>query len=99
MLYRPEQLKQRWIRISPHIIDSILLISAVMLSIRLQQYPGVDSWLTAKVVALLLYIVLGSIALKRGRTKNIRIAALAGALLSVVYIILVALQHNAYPWL
>jgi uncharacterized membrane protein SirB2 len=87
-------LRQRWVRIVPHIIDSLLLASAIALAITIQQYPLVHAWLTAKLFALVVYIVLGSIALKRGKTKRIRILAFIGALLSFSYIILVALSHN-----
>jgi uncharacterized membrane protein SirB2 len=87
-------LRQRWVRIVPHIIDSLLLASAIALATTIQQYPLVHAWLTAKLFALVVYIVLGSIALKRGKTKRIRILAFIGALLSFSYIILVALSHN-----
>lgn len=99
MLYLPNLLKQRWMRICPDLIDSVLLISAITLVIKLQQYPFVDAWLTAKVLALLLYIVFGSIALRRGRTKKIRLMGLVGALLTAGYIVWVAVTHNPYPWL
>ena len=46
----------------------------------LHQYPATHAWLTAKVIGLLAYIVLGSLALKRGRTKAIRITCLGLAL-------------------
>jgi uncharacterized membrane protein SirB2 len=87
-------LRQRWVRIVPHIIDSLLLASAIALAITIQQYPLVHAWLTAKLFALVVYIVLGSIALKRGKTRRIRIFAFIGALLTFSYIIAVALSHN-----
>ncbi len=99
MLRESPQLQQRWVKIVPHIIDTVLLVSALSLAWMLQQYPFVDSWLTAKVLALLAYIGLGTVALKRGRTRKIRILALAGAVLSAAYIVSVALSHQPFPGL
>ena len=99
MLRESPQLQRRWVKIVPHIIDTVLLVSALSLAWMLQQYPFVDSWLTAKVLALLAYIGLGTVALKRGRTRKIRILALAGAVLSAAYIVSVALSHQPFPGL
>lgn len=78
------------LRTVPHVVDTVLLTSALMLSTVLQQYPFAQPWLTVKVVALVVYIVLGSIALKRGRTKGIRLAAFFAALATVLFIVSVA---------
>jgi len=99
MLRESPQLQKRWVKIVPHIIDTVLLVSALSLAWMLQQYPFVDGWLTAKVLALLAYIGLGTIALKRGKTRKIRIMALAGAVLSAGYIVAVALSHQPFPGL
>lgn len=93
------QSKGRWVRIVPHVIDTALLASAVALAITIQQYPGTSGWLTAKVAGLLAYIVLGSVALKRGRTLRVRIAALIGALAVFAYIVGVALTRQPFPFL
>jgi uncharacterized membrane protein SirB2 len=82
------------LRYLPHAVDTLLLTSALMLTTIIHQYPFVNGWLTAKVVLLTLYIVLGSIALKRGRTKRVRIAALAGALFTVAFLVTVARAHH-----
>jgi uncharacterized membrane protein SirB2 len=78
------------LRTLPHVIDTALLASALMLSSVLRQYPFMHGWLTVKLVALVVYIVLGSIALKRGRTKRIRLAAFVAALATVLFIVSVA---------
>jgi len=98
MLRDSPMLQQRWTRIIPHIIDTVLLASAIGLAVLIQQYPFVDSWLTAKVCALLGYIILGSMALKRGRTRKVRILALGGAVGCAAYIVSVALSHHPFPW-
>lgn len=98
MIYWPQLLERRWIRRIADSIDSVLLLSALGLVVTLHQYPFVHHWLTAKIIALLLYIGFGSIALKRGRTQGIRVAALIAALASAAYILSVALTRSPYPW-
>lgn len=87
-------LHTRVAKVVPHIIDTILLISAVALTFELQQYPLSTGWLTAKVGALVAYIILGSIALKRGRSRIVRAYTFFGALLIFFYIVGVALTRN-----
>ena len=70
------------------------LASAIALAVVIENYPGTHAWLSAKVVGLLLYIVLGSIALKRGRTRAVRIAAFFAALGVFAYIVAVALTKS-----
>jgi uncharacterized membrane protein SirB2 len=90
MVYEVSWRQHLLLRTLPHFIDTALLTSALMLSSVLRQYPFVHSWLTVKVVALVVYIVFGSIALKRGRTKRIRLAAFFAALATVLFIVSVA---------
>jgi uncharacterized membrane protein SirB2 len=97
MLRTSPLLQARPTRILPHVVDTLLLASAIALTVRLQQYPFVHAWLTAKVLALVVYIVLGSIALKRGRSRRVRLLALAGALAALAYIFAVALTRNPLP--
>ena len=88
--------RQWWLlRVAPHIIDSVLLGSALWLAWRSAQYPFVEGWLTAKVLALIAYIVLGTIALKRGKTKGVRAFAMFAALATFAYIVAVALTRQA----
>ncbi|ADE15410.1 Invasion gene expression up-regulator SirB [Nitrosococcus halophilus Nc 4] len=98
MLFSPQYLQRRWVRIVPHIVDTVLLTSAIGLTLILHQYPFVDDWLTAKVLALIGYIVFGSIALKRGRTKPIRITAGCVALALFGYMVWVARGKVPFPW-
>ena len=86
-------------RIAPHVVDTLLLLAGVGLAYSLHQVPGASPWLTAKLLALVLYIVLGSIALKRGRTKPIRAAAFAAALAVFAYIVGVAMNKSPWSWL
>ena len=99
MLIESPWLQKKWVKILPHIIDTVLLISAIVLVIQISQYPVVDAWLTAKVVALLLYIILGSVALKRGKTKSIRIVAGLMAISIFAYMLSVAVTKSALGFL
>lgn len=87
-------MQQRWVKMAPHIIDTLLLGSALTLAWLSQQWPFQQAWLTAKVLGLLAYIILGSIALKRGKTRQIRLAAWLLALVTVGYIVAVALSRS-----
>ncbi len=89
-------LQKRWVRVVPHVIDTVLLVSALILVFWSAQYPFVQSWLTAKLIGLVVYIALGMVALKRGRTKVVRGAAFLGALAVFAYIVKVALTRQAF---
>ncbi len=98
MLRESPILQMRFVRIAPHVVDTLLLASAAWLAWYLGQIPFVHAWITAKVLALLLYIVLGMFALRRGRTKALRTAAFVAALACAAYIVAVALTRDATPW-
>ena len=87
-------LRHKLTRVLPHIIDSLLLLSAIALAVMIQQYPFSAGWVTAKVFGLLAYILLGTVALTRGRTLGMRVAAFVAALLVYAWIVSVALTKN-----
>ena len=87
------------LRYASYVIDTVLLGAAILLTLILHQYPFVDAWLTTKVLLLVLYIVLGSIALKRARTHTGRVLAFLGALLTFAFIVGVAVNHHPAGWL
>jgi uncharacterized membrane protein SirB2 len=91
-------MQQRWVRIVPHVVDTLLLASAIALAFSIHQYPFVDAWLTAKVIGLSLYIGLGFVALKFGKRKSTRLLAWLAAQAVFAYIVLVAIQHNPLPF-
>lgn len=94
MMTAPDRLQRRWVRVVPHLIDTVLLVTAIALAVWIDNYPGTHGWLTAKVVALLAYIVLGSIAIKRGRTRCVRVTAFWAALATFAYIVSVAVTKS-----
>jgi len=97
MLHGSPLLHHQLTRVLPHVNDTLLLAAGIGLMLLLHQYPFVDGWLTAKLLALLGYILLGTVALKRGRTKAVRGAAFGGALLMLGYLVSVALTRNPWP--
>lgn len=94
MLRDSALLQRRWVRIAPHMVDTLLLASAVTLAVWSGQYPFAQAWLTAKLLALVVYILLGTIAIKRGKTKKIRALAFVGALATFGYIVMVAITRH-----
>ena len=96
MLRGSAQLSRRWVRVLPHGIDTLLLASAIALTLMLHQYPLTHAWLSAKLVALIIYIGLGLVALRFGRTRRMRVSAWVGALAVFAYIVSVALSHDPY---
>lgn len=99
MLGERHALLASWpVRILPHVIDSLLLALAVTLVV-MGGWPVLHSpWILAKIVGLLLYIVLGTVALKRGKTRQIRAVALSLALIVAGYIVLVAKTKMVVPF-
>lgn len=95
MLRASPLLARAWLRVAPHGIDTLLLASAVTLAVHSGQYPLDQGWLTAKVLALLVYIGCGTMALKRGRTRFERAAYFIAALAVFAYTVSVAMVRNA----
>ncbi len=94
MLRDSPLLDRLWVRVVPHVNDTLLLAAAIGLSIVQQQYPFVHGWVTAKVLGLLGYIGFGLFALRRGRSKVVRAGFWLAALASFAYIVSVALTKN-----
>lgn len=97
MLAGSSLLRRRWMRTWPHVIDTVLLVSGIWIAWNLHLHPGNSPWLGAKLVALLLYIALGFVALRLGKTRQQRILALISALLCFAYMIAVALTRSVIP--
>src|SRR5262249_6653639 len=89
----------RWVRgraarTVPHIVDTVLLVSAIALAWMLRLSPLQAPWLLAKIVGLVLYIALGMLALKPGRPEGVRAAAFVAALIIFGYIVSVAVSKD-----
>ncbi len=89
------RMDKKWVKVLPHVNDTILLITATILALSIQQYPFVDAWLTAKFTALFFYIVFGMFALKRAKEMKNKVLFFILALITFSYIVGVALTRNA----
>jgi uncharacterized membrane protein SirB2 len=84
----------RLLRIAPHVIDTLLLSTALWMAFLIGQYPFFDAWLTAKVLALVAYVLLGMRALSPKTQQGQRLPYFVAALLCVTYIVGVAITHS-----
>jgi uncharacterized membrane protein SirB2 len=92
-------LELRVVRIAPHVIDTVFLVSGIALIWTLHLAVLNQPWLLAKFAALIAYIFLGIIALRRGKTRQIRITAFLLALATYAYIVGVAMSKSLGSWL
>lgn len=79
-------------------IDSALLSAGGLLWYMLQFNPWHDHWLGAKLVLLVVYILLGSYALKRAPTRAAKAVCFVAALLCIAFMASIALHHNPLGW-
>lgn len=88
-------LQKKIVKILPHVIDTVLLTAGIILAAMIgPEQP----WILAKIVLLLLYIGVGTIAIKRGRTPLQRAIAAVAAVALFIYIVGVAISHNPLSW-
>jgi uncharacterized membrane protein SirB2 len=87
-------MKARWIKVLPHINDTILLTAALSLAFMSEQYPFVAGWVTAKVLGVIAYIILGSLALRAGSTREVRVVCWLAAMAVFGWIVSVALTRH-----
>jgi len=99
MLTESERLKCRVVRIVPHVVDTVFLLSGVAMVWMLDLNPFTQPWLIAKFTGLIAYILLGTIAIKRGKTLQIRMIALVGAVSVFAYIAGVAITRSPFSWI
>ncbi|WP_456373357.1 SirB2 family protein [Thiolapillus sp.] len=98
MLINSPLLYRRWVRTIPHLVDSTLFFSGLWMAWNLHQYPGTSPWLSAKLAALIAYIILGAMAL-RGKTPRRRYLSLVLAYACFFYMVAVALTRSPLPGL
>jgi len=94
MLANSGHVNSPWLRYASYTVDTLLLTAALMLTTVIHQYPFQTGWLTMKVVLLVVYVVLGTIALKRGRTRTVRVVAFVAALATIAFLYTVARAHH-----
>ncbi len=99
MVTGSERLTHRITRTVPHIVDTIFLLSGITMLAMLSLNPLSQGWLLAKFAGLIAYILLGTIAIRRGSTPRVRIVAFVAALAVFAYIVGVALSKSATSWI
>ena len=82
------------VRYASYVIDTLLLVAALLLTVAVHQYPFVHGWLTVKVLLLVVYIALGILAFREGRPLPLRIGFWLLALTAFLFIISVAITHH-----
>ncbi|MBO1519597.1 SirB2 family protein [Oceanisphaera pacifica] len=96
----PARVHNKLLKIAPHVIDTLLLALGIWLAVLTSQIPfGNSPWLTAKVIGLVLYIVVGTIAIKRGKTRHQRLVATLVSIAIFAYIYGVAISKSPLSWL
>jgi len=89
-----QQPRPRWMKWLPHVNDSMLFLLGILLMLTIEQYPGSNSWLTFKLTAVVIYILLGMVVMKWAKTRRSRLIALLSALLVFAYIVGVAVTKQ-----
>lgn len=100
MLQDSPRLKARWVRITPHIVDTILLLSALIASYLMFWRYGVNpDYVTVMIVGLVVYIILGLFALRLGKTKAVRGSAWVLAIVVFLYVSAAGAMKTATPFM
>lgn len=86
---------KKFVKIAPHVIDTLLLLSGLTLCFIIKQYPFQDAWLTEKIGAVVAYIFLATIALKANRNTLFKVFAALGAIAWIVYAAKIAMFKQA----
>ena len=94
MMRESPLLGARWIKVLPHINDTVLLAAALSLAFMSEQYPFVAGWVTAKVLGVIAYIILGTLALRDASTRKMRIACWVASMAVFGWIVSVALSRQ-----
>lgn len=96
-LSKPAKLQEKWVRITPHLVDTLLLTSAIALAWAEQLNPLQHFWLFGKILALINYIICGAIALKYSPSRSGQILAFCGAVFSFAVIVSLAINKHLMP--
>ncbi|WP_019025929.1 SirB2 family protein [Colwellia piezophila] len=95
MMIASKKLDRKWLKISPHVIDTFLLIAGISLAVKLHLNPMEQMWLAEKILALFAYIFTGYYTLKLARNKPMQILGFLGAMGWVMLIVRLAMTREA----
>ena len=99
MIRHSPLLAARWVRVLPHINDTLLLVAALTLAAMSGQYPFVVDWVTAKVLGVIAYIILGILALREASTRRMRVICWLASMAVFGWIVSVALTRQPLGFL
>ena len=99
MMTGSDKLQHPVTRVLPHVVDTIFLLSGIAMLVMLSLNPLAQSWLLAKFAGLILYVLLGTVAIRRGSSLEIRTAAFVAALSMFAYVVGVAQSKSPASWL
>ncbi|MFO1391516.1 MAG: SirB2 family protein [Agitococcus sp.] len=91
LLQGSTQLQAKWVKITPHVIDTLLLVSAIAMLVVSQQFPA---WVHVKITLLIVYIGLGLMAFKKAKTQGQKLTFLLAAMAVYMFLISVALTKS-----
>ena len=91
LLQGSTQLQAKWVKITPHVVDTLLLVSAIAMLLVSQQFPV---WVHVKITLLVVYIGLGLMAFKKAKTQGQKLTFLLAAVAVYVFLISVALTKS-----
>jgi uncharacterized membrane protein SirB2 len=94
LLLESEKLKAKWLKISPHIIDTLLLTIGVIMAVKLYINPLEQLWLAEKLLGIAAYIFTGYYTLKLARNKTMQIIGYLGAMGWVMLVVRVAMTRE-----
>ncbi|AWB67697.1 hypothetical protein C2869_15175 [Saccharobesus litoralis] len=86
----------KWVKITPHVVDTFLLVSAVILMTIIHQYPIQAPWLTEKLLLVFAYIALGVYTIKIAKSNTHRLAGLAAGLFCIASVIHLAMAKQSF---
>lgn len=89
-----EKLNKRWVKIVPHVNDTLLLVSALLLMLQINQYPLQTPWLTDKLIGLFGYILAGLVTLK-ARSRGLQVTGFVVAIGWLLFLLHVAISKQA----
>ena len=89
-------LKNRWLKVVPHIIDTVLLLIGLVMMVKLALYPGQVDWMSEKLIAVVAYIFTGYYTLKLARNNMMRIFGFLGALGWIILVARIAMTKQNF---
>ncbi len=95
MLVNSQQLQKKWVKITPHIVDTFLLVLGIIMAVQLYINPLEQYWLAEKLLAVAAYIFTGYYTLKLARNKTMQIIGYIGAMGWVMLIVRLAMTREA----